>query len=316
MNRLLTLGWLVLALACGGDDGVGGDASVDARERRDTGTEDTGTAEDAGTDTEDAGAEDSGVDAAAPDPCDEPGATERVSCGQCGERVRFCTADEVWEYGPCENEVGECTPGDSDVLACGNCGSQASRCTSECMWEVAGECVDEGECSPGERQRTGDGCDAGETRELLCADSCVFEEEMACSADGCDEPGAIEEVPCGRCGTSERFCTASGVWEYGACTDEGVCDPGTSGMLECGNCGTQTARCNTECEWTASGSCTDEGECAPGSTRVTTDACVAGEERSETCNDACSYVPGMCMPSRCRDLDILFVIDDSGSMGE
>ena len=141
---------------------------------------------------------------------------------------------------------------------------------------------------------------------------------MACENDECDSPGEIETVDCGRCGTQERFCTSARVWEYGACGDEGVCDPGTTEDVACGNCGTRASRCNTSCEWVETGACTDEGECAPGSMRTTSGSCPEGEERVETCNVMCEYEAAMCMPvdDTCTMLDILLVIDDSGSMGE
>ncbi|MEM9070519.1 MAG: hypothetical protein AAGE52_18585 [Myxococcota bacterium] len=311
MNRFVVCG-LLLAVACGGDD----DGMVDAGDRDAFVGGDAGARDAGGRDS--GGPRDSGVDAAPADPCDEPGASEQVSCGRCGQQIRFCTVDEVWEYGPCGEESGTCTPGDTDTMSCGNCGAQTVRCNTECEWETAGACGDEGECAPGERQRTSDGCEEGETRELLCAESCVFEESMECINDECPAPGTLETVSCGRCGTQERFCTTDRVWEYSACTDEGVCDPGTSEMVACGNCGMQVSRCNTECEWAPAGACMDEGECRPGRSRTTTTSCDPGEERRETCNDACTYEAGACMPvlDTCGDLDILFVIDDSGSMGE
>lgn len=298
----------LLAFACGDGDPpvLGGDGGTDA-----PGFDAPGF--DAAID-----ATDTGPDSGPIEECDEPGATEEVSCGACGTAIRFCTISGVWEYGPCGEETGICTPGETDSAACGSCGTQMSVCSSACEWEAIGACTDEGECSPGERVRTADGCDEGETRELICADTCAFEESMACENDECDSPGELETVECGRCGTQERFCTSARVWEYGACGDEGVCDPGTTDEVACGNCGTQTSRCNTSCEWVASGGCTDEGECAPGEMRTTSTGCPSGEERIETCDDMCTYEAGMCMEvdDTCTMLDVLFVIDDSGSMSE
>src|SRR5690606_24515309 len=83
-------------------------------------------------------------------------------------------------------------------------------------------------------------------------------------AQPCDLPGATEMVPCGNCGTVQRFCTVDGEWVYGVCSGEGECRPGTMEAVSCGNCGTQTARCNTACTWDRTGACAGEGECAPG----------------------------------------------------
>ena len=307
--RFVSFALALVLLGCGDGDPpvLGGDGGRDA-------------STDAGFDAEgfDASMDARRTDTAPPEECDEPGTTEEVSCGACGTAIRFCTISGIWEYGPCGEETGICTPGETDSAPCGSCGMQMSVCSSTCEWEPVGACTDEGECAPGERVRTSEGCDPGETRELLCDDACTFEESMACENDECDSPGMIEEVECGLCGTQERFCTSARVWEYGRCGDEGVCDPGTTEEVACGNCGTQTSRCNTSCRWVASGGCTDEGECAPGEMRTSSTGCPSGEERVETCDATCSYEAGMCMAvdDSCTMLDVLFVIDDSGSMSE
>jgi len=329
MHRFATTLAVLSLVACGDDDddGVGDDAGApDAFVANfDAGAVDAGAIAD-----EDAGpGVDSGVavDAGAPADagpfdggtvCDEPGASEVLSCGRCGEQVRFCTSSGEWEYGPCQGEVGICTPGESGMEACGSCGFQVARCSDECVWVAEGECTSEGECAPGERQRTAEGCDPGETRELRCTDRCELEEVEACSADECDTPGRLETVGCGFCGTVDRFCTAAGVWEYGVCEEEGVCEPGDTDTVACGRrCGSQEARCTDECRWEATGECSDEGECAPGTTTRTTEGCEPGEQRIDVCSASCAYEAGECGP--CPDVipvDLLFVIDDSGSMNE
>ena len=290
----LSFGFVLILVACDGDGPpiLGGDGGTDA-------------SFDAAFD----GSLDAGMDATVAT-CDEPGTTERVACGACGEATRFCTSDGVWEQGPCEDEVGECTPGTTRTESCGACGVQTTLCSASCEWE-AGECTEMGECEPGTRQRTPEGCDAGETRELLCSASCTFEESMACESDGCEEPGRVESFECGRCGSAERFCTSARVWEYSPCTDEGVCDPGTSEDVACGNCGTRRARCNTSCEWDATGACSDEGECAPGAMRTTATGCDPGETRVETCSDACEYEAGMCIDN--PGVDVMLLLDMTGS---
>jgi len=309
------LRWLLcvllgLALACGDDsDPMDMDGGVDE------GDVDAGPLPELDADVpvdEDAGP----VEApdAGPEPCDEPGESETLACGACGEQVRFCTEGGVWEYGPCEDESGVCVPGETDTVACGDCGTQASECSDTCEWEPVGECSDEGECAPGTRSRTGDGCGPSETREVLCSDECVYEDAGECRDESCDEPGVIEAVDCGFCGTVDRFCTAAGVWEYGVCEDEGECEPGTMGDVGCGLCGTRSARCNTECSWVPSGDCEDEGECRPGSTRRSNEGCDPGETRVETCDDTCAYEAGVCEETPATDVMLLFDMTGSHAM--
>jgi hypothetical protein len=107
--------------------------------------------------------------------------------------------------------------------------------------------------------------------------------------ESCDTPGAVETVACGNCGTSERFCTADGIWENGPCEGAGVCAPGTTRSGSCGNCGTQNERCTTACTWEVSGSCTGEGECVPGVSMVTGDGCPADQQQELTCSSACVF---------------------------
>ncbi|MEM9072941.1 MAG: hypothetical protein AAGE52_30820 [Myxococcota bacterium] len=324
MKRVLWL--LVLALACGESSEPMMDAGpeIDGG-REDSGGTDAGGGEDAGEDSgagddaggTDAGGEDAGEDAGMMDggleACDTPGELETRACGRCGTQERFCSASGFWTNGPCEGERPDaCMPGEVGVAACGNCGSQMTRCTAECEEEPFGACVDEGECEPGTRTRTEDGCDPGETRELLCNDSCMAEEVTACTMDGCDTPGATETVDCGLCGTQERFCTAERVWEYDECTGEGVCMPGTTDLMACGMCGEQTNRCNTSCEWVPSGACMDEGECSPGESVLTRDGCPPGEVRRLECNDTCGFVEvDPCTPNPPMDITLLF--DMTGS---
>ncbi len=106
----------------------------------------------------------------------------------------------------------------------------------------------------------------------------------------CDTPGDTQTVPCGFCGTRDRFCNASGEWEFTTeCAGEGVCAPGTTRDETCGSCGTRTVRCTDSCVWDDSATCMDEGgDCVPGERRVTTDGCPSGEYREVTCNASCT----------------------------
>lgn len=278
---------------------------------------------DAGTTT------DAGRDAGQPpgdsgmEPCDTPGTFESEPCGMCGNHERFCTAERVWEYGACEDESGECLPGTRGMLACGMCGSQSVRCTDACVWDATSECIGEGECAPGTSTRSSAGCPDGQTRALECSDACVFVPVGSCVPDFCPTPGALESVPCGSCGTGERFCNAANTWEYGACMGEGTCMPGTTGTVSCGMCGTQPIRCDVACTWESAGACTGEGVCSPGAVRTTSTGCGLGEARVLECDSACAFtieaqpctqtctapadcasrvcVDGFCRPPTCTD---------------
>ncbi|MEM9074634.1 MAG: hypothetical protein AAGE52_39430 [Myxococcota bacterium] len=118
----------------------------------------------------------------------------------------------------------------------------------------------------------------------------------------CTDPGAIETVTCGSCGTTERFCTAEGEWVYGVCDEAGMCTPGTMQEVACGACGTQSARCTASCEWEAIGECSGEGGCEPGSRTRSADGCPSGEDREVLCGESCDFEPvGECLPNDCDE---------------
>jgi hypothetical protein len=299
--RSLFVAWSVLfscvALAgCGGPTPVPGE---DAGPGVDGGHVDGGhePGDDAGPEPIDAGPT---IPDTGPEPCDSPGATETVSCGRCGTTDRFCTAAGVWAYGLCSDE-GECAPGETRAgAACGNCGTQAERCSDACAWEADGACTGEGECAPGSTARSGEGCPAGQTRDVSCDDACTFAPAGECADDSCTMPGTVESVPCGTmCGTVSRFCTAAGTWSYGSCMETGVCVPGTTSPVACGDCGTRMARCTVACAWDDGGTCTGEGPCTPGETTRTDAGCPAGQTRALTCSDACAFEPGVCEVDEC-----------------
>ncbi|MDQ3034991.1 MAG: hypothetical protein M3Y87_21470 [Myxococcota bacterium] len=268
---------------------------------------------DGGVVTLDAASVDGGPpDSGPPMPCDTPGATEDVACGNCGIATRFCSGTGVWEYGPCEGQ-GECAAGTDDAIACGNCGEQTARCSASCAWEITGECSGEGVCAPGTASRNGVGCPAGQTRDVTCSDACVFEPASECMADGCPMPGATESVACGMCGTQRRFCSAAGVWEYGACEAEGECAPGTTQGVACGMCGMQASRCTDACRWMASGACTGEGTCAPGTTQRTSAGCPAGHTRVLQCDATCGFSIEVEPCTSSRPVDVMLLLDSTGS---
>lgn len=233
---------------------------------------------------------------AATSACDSPGAIESVTCGRCGTATRFCTSDGRWEVGPCSDEGGACAPGETRDGPCGRCGTQREVCDETCAWTSIGECAGESGCEPGTLTRTSEGCDAG-MRDVRCTEACEHEAVSECTVDTCSTAGATESVPCGRCGTRQRFCTTALEWEYGPCSAEGVCDPGASRADACGRCGTVDMRCTDACEWFAFGTCSDEGECTPGSTSASAEGCASGETRPLLCSDSCEYEPsGACAP--------------------
>lgn len=272
-------------------------------------------AEDVGMRSDDVGTTDDAripPDAGPPEPCSTPGAVENVACGQCGTVERFCSASGTWAYGLCEDE-GECAPGTTDTIECGNCGTQMARCTIACMWESVGACTGEGECPPGLMTRSGEGCAAGETRDVVCNDECSFEPTSMCERDECMTPGATERVSCGTmCGTVERFCSVSGSWEYGTCDEAGMCVPGSTGTQPCGMCGTLATRCTTACAWETTGACMAEGECVPDATRVTSMGCPGGQVQSQRCSATCGWEStGACTTRRL--IDVMLLIDITGS---
>ena len=107
------------------------------------------------------------------------------------------------------------------------------------------------------------------------------------SPERCETAGSLETVPCGMCGSQQRFCSIEHAWEYTACEGERTCVPGTSRAAACGLCGTTTERCDATCTWVAS-ACGGEGTCAPGTTMRTSAGCPAGQTRLLRCTDACA----------------------------
>jgi len=252
--------------------------------------------------------------ACAAETCTTPGATEELlPCGtMCGTRDRFCTSAHVWEYGACTGE-GVCVPGTTGTLPCGRCGTQTARCTAECGWMPTSSCTGEGVCTPGTVTTTGSGCPTGQARQLVCNAACALE-ASACSSERCVTPGSLERQACGMCGTRDRFCTSSYLWDDGPCTSEGVCEPGaTTGTLPCGMCGTRAAVCTTECGWTPTSACTGEGVCMPGARQRTTMGCAGGQTRLVECDTSCGYSIEI---EPCRTsvpIDVLFLVDATGS---
>lgn len=198
--------------------------------------------------------------------------------------ARFASAGLAIVLGACGSSS---TPSDGGADADGGAGSDTGPDATDAAPPSCGEAD---ACEPGNTMETMDGCPLGEARRLTCNESCEYEEAEGCAPQTCDAPGDLEMLSCGLCGTQERFCNASGFWEYGTCQDEGECVPGETRSEPCGLCGTQMAQCTSECEWRAASACSGEGECTPGETEVTTSGCSAGEERRVECTSECTLV--------------------------
>ncbi|MBU1898283.1 hypothetical protein KKB55_11095 [Myxococcota bacterium] len=101
-------------------------------------------------------------------------------------------------------------------------------------------------------------------------------------------PGAVERVPCARCGWQTRFCGADQRWgAYSECEGGAECTPGDTRQRECGRCGLELETCSEECYWTP-GICTGEGECRP--SEVFEELCdEARGRRARSCDSACFW---------------------------
>jgi hypothetical protein len=114
----------------------------------------------------------------------------------------------------------------------------------------------------------------------------------------CEDEGATEEVACGLCGTTTRFCTVERIWVYGLCDGEGECTPGEERSGTCQTCGTQLERCSDACAWEPIGEC--DQECSPGTRSRSPVGCPSGQTREVVCSDACAYEPaGACEDDTC-----------------
>lgn len=117
----------------------------------------------------------------------------------------------------------------------------------------------------------------------------------------CPTPGAIEHLPCGHCGTLDRFCTATNTWSYGTCMGEhGTCNPGDSEVGACGRCGQQARFCDATCAWIPMGACLNEtGSCVPGTRMRVATGCPAGQSRIDACDATCAVTHGPCEMLEC-----------------
>lgn len=116
-------------------------------------------------------------------------------------------------------------------------------------------------------------------------------------AETCPVPGAIEELPCGECGTVERFCAADGLWVYGTCEDDGCaaeeCDtPGALETVRCGMCGSRERFCTVERLWEY-GACEGEHGCMPGTTEEA--SCGFCGTTTRRCTAECVWEEDVCL---------------------
>lgn len=79
---------------------------------------------------------------------------------------------------------------------------------------------------------------------------------------------------------------------YSTCRGEvpNGCDPGSVESVACGRCGTQTRTCNNQCTFAVS-ACTGEppNACTVGDVDLTTAGCTPGLFRTRTCESGCSW---------------------------
>ena len=174
-------------------------------------------------------------------------------------------------------ENGMCVPLPSGCSSDEECRG-GERCESgTCVPIVPAGCVSDDDCEGGER------CTSGE---------CVDVPVMTCSGDSDCNGG--ERCNAGTCEPISPQCNDSSQCNSDERCEDGTCvsAPMCSGPADCDN----DERC-------------DSGRCVPQSTDCTTDGCPNGQ----VCR------AGECVrpPSEgCGKIDLLFVIDDSGSMQE
>lgn len=137
------------------------------------------------------------------------------ACGNCGTRVRLCTALGQWgDFGACTAE-GVCVPGSQSDEACGLCGTMTRNCSEACAW-IDGACAGEGICTP-EAVDSQDCIGAGK-KERVCGADCAWGDFGDCTGgecapddiEGCySGPPATKDV--GACHGGTHTCS-NGAW--------------------------------------------------------------------------------------------------------
>ncbi len=232
--------------------------------------------------------------------CDDPGAVDEVSCGNCGAMARTCKQVEattlyMWDtFGPCQGE-GICEPEQEEETPCGfQCGRQVRVCGEECAWGEWTECQDAGMCMPGDTEDKA--CGNCGSQEKICGEDCYWQPWGSCAeGQGC-KIGENESKPCGNCGTMKRYCEASCLWgDWGNCVDEGACAPAEKDTDPCGFCGTKSRTCTDSCTWGSFSNCQEGGECDPGDAasqpcgpNTSQGICEKGNQ-TKTCNNSCMW---------------------------
>ena len=249
--------------------------------------------------------------------CD-PGDSEELSCGNCGQKSRSCAGNCVWiDWSECGDE-GPCAVGASEDenQSCGNCGNQSRyrTCDDTCAWNDWNEwtaCADEGSCSPDTDEDQS--CGNCGTQIRTCNTECNWGEWSDCGEEGACAPDTTEteNEPCGDCGSRDRSraCSATCEWnewgEWSECSEEAICSPDQveeqSQSMPCGNCGSQaqtrSRSCSETCgwgewgEWVDVGECSDEGVCAIGGSEDESQSCgsCGNQSRYRTCNENCAW---------------------------
>jgi formylglycine-generating enzyme required for sulfatase activity len=217
--------------------------------------------------------------------CSNPGETQIIDCGRCGQSSRTCTAAYTWSTPSACFAEGECFAGALDEQPCSFCGKQSRFCNSSCAWLPWTTCDHPGECTPGIALYETTGCPQGSIRWTVCTEDCLWAIDVCTNAcPGSPRTGGYYEEICIPGGPFLMGCLTGDTWcnveerpqhtvyltpyyidkyevtndRYRACVDAGVCqapscsgnetfyDPGTGDWaVQCVNYYEAT----TFCQW-------------------------------------------------------------------
>ncbi len=133
-----------------------------------------------------------------------------------------------------------------------------------------------------------DARDANDANDAMDANDAA--DAYAPEGSPCTAAGAVEQRPCGFCGTQNRICLDKGagpVWQpWGGCANEvpNGCVAGTSFNESCGSCGTRPVQCTSLCTKVV-GLCSEPtNACEPGFIEYADGlSCDAGSGRTSVC---------------------------------
>lgn len=126
----------------------------------------------------------------------EPGGTQVVPCGNCGQETDKCGSDGNWVQGTCTGQ-GVCSPG--SVQCGGGPGNQPQVCNAMCKWANNGAaCMATNPCMNGQCV-----CSAG-----TCPGCCATND--TCQAGNTNDACGVSGDACQNCTVTGRHCTGSG----------------------------------------------------------------------------------------------------------